>query len=66
VVFIAYDLLEQRGQDLRDLPQHAAPRAAGGLLAGQALRLSPLVRGRRLAGAGRAARSSRASAGSRA
>jgi DNA ligase 1 len=41
--FIAYDLLEQGGQDLRAAPQHQRRERLQALLAGSALGLSPLV-----------------------
>ena len=43
VRFIAYDLLEAAGQDLRGQPQARRRQQLQGLLAGQALAISPLV-----------------------
>ena len=43
VVFVAYDLLEGGGADLRGQPQQQRRAALEGLLQGQALRLSPAV-----------------------
>ena len=43
VVFIAYDLLEADGEDLRGQPQHQRRARLQALLQGQPLRLSPLV-----------------------
>lgn len=43
VVFVAYDLLEAEGQDLRGQPQHQRRARLQALLQGQPLRLSPLV-----------------------
>ncbi|MFT3820254.1 MAG: ATP-dependent DNA ligase [Rubrivivax sp.] len=43
VVFVAYDLLEQAGQDLRQQPQVQRRAALEALLQGRALRLSPLL-----------------------
>jgi DNA ligase-1 len=43
VAFIAYDLLEEQGQDLRPLPQHQRRQALVARLQGTALRCSPLV-----------------------
>ena len=45
VVFIAYDLLELAGQDLRGQPQQQRRTALQQLLAGSRLRLSPLLQG---------------------
>lgn len=45
VVFVAYDLLELSGRDLRDQPQTARRAALEALLAGGVLRLSPLLQG---------------------
>jgi DNA ligase-1 len=64
--FIAYDLLEH-GADLRDLPQHERrARLEAAVLQGTPLRLSPLVRCRRLAALAALRASSRASAASKA
>jgi DNA ligase-1 len=49
-VFIAYDLLEAAGQDLRDRPQQHAPRAVAGHADRPAAALSPLRACGRLAG----------------
>jgi DNA ligase-1 len=43
VVFVAYDLLERGGVDQRDRPQHERRAALVAVLAGAALRLSPIV-----------------------
>ena len=43
VTFIAYDLLEQGGQDIRALPQHERRARLEAVLAGSAFRLSPRV-----------------------
>ena len=43
VRFIAYDLLEAAGTDLRQQPQHQRRRQLAGLLAGAPLALSPLL-----------------------
>ncbi len=43
VVFVAFDLLEQHGADLRGQPQQQRRAALEDLLQGQALRLSPLL-----------------------
>ena len=43
VVFVAYDLLERGGVDQRDRPQHERRAALDAVLAGAALRLSPIV-----------------------
>ncbi len=43
VSFIAYDLLEQGGQDIRALPQHERRARLEAVLAGSAFRLSPRV-----------------------
>lgn len=43
VAFVAYDLLEAGGEDLRALPQHARRVRLEALLQGRPLRLSPLV-----------------------
>jgi len=43
VVFVAYDLLEQGGADLREQPQHLRRAALEALLRDEALRLSPAV-----------------------
>jgi DNA ligase-1 len=43
VSFVAYDLLEEAGADQRQQPQHARRQRLEALLAGHALRLSPLV-----------------------
>jgi DNA ligase 1 len=45
VTFMAYDLLEARGVDLRAQPQHGRRTALEALLAGTAIRLSPTVAG---------------------
>lgn len=42
--FVAYDLLEAGGHDLRSLPLHARRAQLEALLAGTGLRVSPLVR----------------------
>jgi DNA ligase-1 len=42
VAFIAYDLLESQGEDRRALPQHERRAQLEALVAGSALRLSPL------------------------
>jgi DNA ligase 1 len=44
VSFLAYDLLEHAGADIRSLPQHERRRRLEALLAGVPLRLSPLLR----------------------
>ncbi len=44
VSFIAYDLLEAGGQDLREQPQHARRAQLEGLLTNSGIRLSPLIR----------------------
>ena len=43
VVFVGYDLLEAGAADQREVPQHERRRRLEALLAGHALRLSPLV-----------------------
>jgi DNA ligase 1 len=43
VVFVAYDLLEHGGADLREQPQHLRRSGLEALLQGHALRLSPAV-----------------------
>ena len=45
VIFVAYDLLEQGGRDLRDEPQSQRRTALQQLLADGPLRLSPLLQG---------------------
>ncbi|MBW3656695.1 MAG: cisplatin damage response ATP-dependent DNA ligase, partial [Gemmatimonadetes bacterium] len=42
VTFMAYDLLEQAGQDVRDLPQRERRARLEALLAGTAFKLSPI------------------------
>jgi DNA ligase 1 len=42
VTFMAYDLLEQDGQDIRGLPQHERRRRLETLLQGSGIRLSPV------------------------
>jgi DNA ligase-1 len=45
VAFIAYDLLESHGEDLRERPQHERRKELEGAVQGTPLQLSPLVGG---------------------
>ena len=60
VSFMAYDLLEQGGVDIRALPQRERRERLEALLAGTALRLSPLERGDSWAALAQRRRESRA------
>ena len=63
VSFMAYDLLEQDGQDVRALPQRERRVRLEALLQGSPIRVSPIEQARLVAGRSRGGASARASCG---